>query len=144
MRKVTKLPRYLTVNFIGACEEYCKDTGKKEVRLGDFLSWLKERSGKMPDIFETAEKVKDKKLTPKDIEKAIKEGDCPFCGSPTFNATIEAYRNFYISEKGEIAWWNDIETQGDSADLARNPTITCKTCFREIPKEVWEKWFERS
>ena len=96
--------------------------------------------------FDEAIKAKDKKLTPGDIEKAVREKKCPFCGSERyFNATIEALRDFYFNEKGKIEWCDDVETpgdQGDRADLTRNPTIICKICVREIPKEVWEKWFE--
>jgi len=99
------------------------------------------------NAFEVAKKVKDKELTPKDIEEAIKKKKCPFCGySILFNATIEAYRDFYfsVSEKGKIEWCDEVETPGDQgsrSDLAPNPTIICGTCCKEIPKEVWKEWF---
>jgi len=97
--------------------------------------------------FDEANKVKNKKLTQEDIEKGIKEKKCPFCGSEKsfnamFNATIEALRDFFLNEEGKIEWCDDIEHQQEAGGLTRNPTIICKLCFREIPKEVWEKWFE--
>lgn len=95
-------------------------------------------------VFEIAMKVKDKKLTPKDIEEAIKEKKCPFCGSNKyFDATVVAYRDFFF-DGGKIEWFDDVETPGDQgsrADLAPNPTIICGTCCKEIPKEVWKEWF---
>lgn len=43
MKLIKKLPRFLSVNFIGACEEFLRQTGKREVRLGEFLAWLRNR-----------------------------------------------------------------------------------------------------
>jgi len=43
MKKRIKLPRWLTVNFIGACEQCLQETGRKDVRLGAFLSWLQDQ-----------------------------------------------------------------------------------------------------
>ena len=44
MKKRIKLPRWLTVNFIGACEQYLQETGRKNVRLGKFLGWLQDKT----------------------------------------------------------------------------------------------------
>lgn len=92
--------------------------------------------------FDEAIKAKGKKLTPEDMEKGIKEKKCPFCGSEgNFNATIEAYRDFFFNEEGKIEWCDDIEHPQEAGGLRENPTIICRLCTREIPKEVWEKWF---
>jgi len=91
--------------------------------------------------FDEAIKAKDKKLTQEDIEKSVKEKKCPFCDSRSFNATIEALRDFFFNEEGKIEWCDDIEHLQDAGGLAREPTIICKICTREIPKIIWEKWF---
>jgi len=95
------------------------------------------------DCFDEIAKAKDKKLTQEDIEESIKEKKCPFCGSErSFNATIEALRDFFFNEEGKIEWCDDIEHEGEAGGLAQDATIICKICVREIPKEVWEKWFD--
>jgi hypothetical protein len=52
MKKAIKLPRYCTPNFIGACEEFMREKNKKEVRLGEFLNWLQERTIKKEAVNE--------------------------------------------------------------------------------------------
>jgi len=46
MKRITKLPRFFTGNFIGACEEFMRQTGKQEVKLGEFLAWLQNKKQK--------------------------------------------------------------------------------------------------
>jgi len=44
MKRVIKFPRWLTTNLIGAYEQYLKETDRKDVRLGKFLSWLQNKT----------------------------------------------------------------------------------------------------
>ena len=41
MRKIIKYP---SPNLLGAYEQFIKETGKKEIRLGEFLSWLQDKT----------------------------------------------------------------------------------------------------
>jgi len=41
MRRRIELP---TPNLLGAYEQFAKETGKKEIRLGEFLSWLRDNT----------------------------------------------------------------------------------------------------
>jgi len=43
MRKIIKYP---SPNLLGAYEQFIKETGKKEIRLGEFLGWLQDRTNK--------------------------------------------------------------------------------------------------
>jgi len=44
MKRIIKFPRWLTGNLIGAYEQYLKETGRKDVRLGEFLGWLRGKT----------------------------------------------------------------------------------------------------
>lgn len=44
--KGQKLSRFLTPNFIDACEEFMQQTEKRKVRLGEFLAWLARKKRK--------------------------------------------------------------------------------------------------
>jgi len=41
MRKIIKYP---PPNLLGAYEQFTKETRKKEIRLGEFLSWLRDNT----------------------------------------------------------------------------------------------------
>ena len=41
MRKIIKYP---SPNLLGAYTQFIKETGKKEIRLGEFLSWLQDKT----------------------------------------------------------------------------------------------------
>lgn len=43
MRRRFELP---TPNLLGAYEQFIKETRKKEIRLGEFLGWLQDRTNK--------------------------------------------------------------------------------------------------
>ena len=49
MRKRVKLP---TPNLLGAYEQFTKETEKKEIRLGEFLSWLQDKTNQKENEYE--------------------------------------------------------------------------------------------
>jgi len=44
--KMRKIIKYPSPNLLGAYEQFIKKTGKKEIRLGEFLSWLQDNTNR--------------------------------------------------------------------------------------------------
>ena len=49
MRKTMKYP---SPNLLGAYEQFTKETGNKEIRLGEFLSWLQDKTNQKENEYE--------------------------------------------------------------------------------------------
>lgn len=62
-------------------------------------------------------------------------GQCPFCkdSEREFVAFYPAFQD--VSFERNAAEWHDI-----NSDVFID-RLECKHCKREIPKEIWQKWF---
>lgn len=86
-----------------------------------------------------------KEPTQEELRKAAQERRCPFCGSDTFNALVEAWREFwFVGDKNHpdklVTDWGEIETKGRLIEAKRHELVQCNMCGRAIPDEVWKDW----